>query len=329
MIPRPDRFVADLRQLAGVRRIVLDDGPERGVRALSFSTGGGLDFWVLSDRSMDIGPLWWRGVQIGWMAPGGFRSPFLADLDSDDGQGFTRSISGFLVTCGLDHIRKQDERNPLHGRFPFTPARILACGEDWDGAEPVLFCEGEVVQARLGGEALILRRRIEAPIGKATIRIRDRVENIGPDGTDHAMLYHFNLGYPAVAGGTCVYVGDRKVVGPLAVPEDEVCEPFLALRESAAQPATSILATVVTEPGFSMSLSVDESTLPWLQLWRDLRPRVGIFAMEPCTSARTLDGRSDGNVVLKSGEERRYELNLDFGGPAPAISRNDPGVGHV
>ncbi|MFS8514667.1 MAG: aldose 1-epimerase family protein, partial [Planifilum fulgidum] len=64
--------VGDLRQLANVRRIVLDDGTERGVRALSFSTGGGLDFWVLTDRSMDIGTLSWQGVQIAWQAASGF-----------------------------------------------------------------------------------------------------------------------------------------------------------------------------------------------------------------------------------------------------------------
>jgi pimeloyl-ACP methyl ester carboxylesterase len=56
-------FVGDLRQLASVRRIVLDDGPEAGVRALAFSTGGGLDFWVLTDRSFDLGPVWFRGVR--------------------------------------------------------------------------------------------------------------------------------------------------------------------------------------------------------------------------------------------------------------------------
>ncbi len=39
--------VGDLRQFASVRRITLDDGVEQGVRALAFSSGGGLDFWVL------------------------------------------------------------------------------------------------------------------------------------------------------------------------------------------------------------------------------------------------------------------------------------------
>jgi len=45
------------RQFAAVRQITLNDGPSMGMRALAFSTGGGLDFWVFSDRSMDIGRL--------------------------------------------------------------------------------------------------------------------------------------------------------------------------------------------------------------------------------------------------------------------------------
>ena len=138
------------------------------MRALAFSTGGGLDFWVLSDRSLDIGPLWWKGTQLAWQAPAGFRSPALTDPDSEDGRGFNRSLSGFLVTCGLDHTRQPVAGHPLHGRLPFTPARVTAYGEDWRAAVPVLYVEGEVTQARFGGEALRLHRRIEAPIGGAT-----------------------------------------------------------------------------------------------------------------------------------------------------------------
>ncbi|MCV5755235.1 DUF4432 family protein, partial [Escherichia coli] len=80
--------------------------------------------------------------------------------------------------------------------LPYTPARLLAYGEDWEREEPVLFCEGEVVQARYGGEALRLRRRIEAPIGGGEIRIEDTVDNLGAEPSPQAMLYHFNLGFP-------------------------------------------------------------------------------------------------------------------------------------
>ncbi len=265
--------VGDLRQVASVRRIVLDDGAERGVRALAFSTGGGLDFWVLSDRSLDIGPLWWRGAQLAWQAPDGFRSPALTDLDSEDGQGFNRAFSGFLVTCGLDHIRQPANGRPLHGRLPFSPARVTAYGEDWSAAEPVLFCEGEVTQARIGGEALRLRRRIEAPIGGAVIRIRDEVENLGAAAWPQAMLYHFNLGYPAVMSGSSVRLDDEIVLGPLAMPSN--AEPAEAVTLPAANGRTTAVVSTPIDgaKSLSVSFSFDTRTLPFIQLWQDLRPR--------------------------------------------------------
>jgi len=137
--------VGDLRQFASVRRITLDDGVERGVRALAFSSGGGLDFWALSDRSLDIGPLWWKGMPVAWQSMAGFRSPALHDAEGDGGRGYSRTNSGFLVTCGLDHIRQPLDSHPMHGRLPFTPARVTAYGEDWERDElyEVLRGEGE------------------------------------------------------------------------------------------------------------------------------------------------------------------------------------------
>jgi hypothetical protein len=310
-------YVGDLRQVASVRRIVLDDGPERGVRALAFSTGGGLDFWALSDRSLDIGPLWWRGTQLAWQAPGGFRGPALTDPDGELGTGFNRAFSGFLVTCGLDHIRQPANGHPLHGRLPFTPARLTAYGEDWEGNEPVLFCEGEVVQARIGGEALRLRRRIEAPIGGATIRIRDQVENLGAEPSPQAMLYHFNLGFPAVAPGSVVRLGDKIVLGPVAMPDSGEPRPAVTFPVAGRSAAA---ATVTTPAGQGGSLDVtfvfDGTPLPHLQLWHDLRPRIGILAIEPCTSARNSDGRSAAEPTLQSGERRSYAVEVKIAGEA-------------
>lgn len=40
----PRHLVADPRQFASVRRIMLAEGPETGIETLDFSTGGGLDF---------------------------------------------------------------------------------------------------------------------------------------------------------------------------------------------------------------------------------------------------------------------------------------------
>ncbi len=310
-------LVGDLRQVASVRRIVLDDGPETGVRALAFSTGGGLDFWVLSDRSLDIGPLWWKGTQLAWQAPAGFRSAALTDLDSEDGRGFNRSLSGFLVTCGLDHTRQPAAGHPMHGRLPYTPARVTAYGEDWRAAVPVLYVEGEVTQARLGGEALRLHRRIEAPIGGATFTIRDTVENLGAAPWPQAMLYHFNLGYPAIAPDSTVAFAGRQVIGPMAFPADGPLKAAMVMSAGTVDRAQAVVTTPFRDGrALTLSFAFDPSTLPFLQLWHDLRPRSGMFAVEPCTSARTDDGRSAAEDPLGPGETRHYDIAVAIAGEA-------------
>ena len=49
------RRLSRLDSTSGVRLVTLGDGAERGVRALEFRTGTGLDFDVLVDRCMDVG----------------------------------------------------------------------------------------------------------------------------------------------------------------------------------------------------------------------------------------------------------------------------------
>jgi Domain of unknown function (DUF4432) len=301
--------VGDLRQIASVRRITLDDGVEHGVRALAFSSGGGLDFWVLSDRSLDIGPLWWKGTQLGWQSMAGFRSAALHHAEEDSGRGYSRSNSGFVVTCGLDHIRQPREGHPMHGRLPFTPARLTAHGEDWDREHPVLFCEGEVMQFRFGGEALRLRRRIEVPIGGSEIRFTDIVENLGANETPQASLYHFNLGYPAIAAGSTVSLGSRELLRVTELPNasDDA--------ESISYPATDdthAVCTVFTPGAVNSDLSIAfrfaTATLPHLQIWHDFRPNACVLGIEPCTSAKT----NGVEQIMKPAGIRRYELSVSF-----------------
>ena len=111
--------------MTGLTRAVIGEG----VQALAFSTGA-LDFTVLIDRSLDIGPLSWRGHKVGWESPAGFRHPAGHDPHADEGRGFDRLFSGFLVTGGLEHIRQPRDGHPLHGSLPFTPAKLTGSGEE-------------------------------------------------------------------------------------------------------------------------------------------------------------------------------------------------------
>jgi len=310
-------LVGDLRQFASVRQVILDDGPERGQRALLFSTGGGLDFMVLVDRAMDIGTLSFRGLPLAWQSPAGLRSPWLTDLESEQGRGFNRSFSGFLVTCGLEHIRQPGNGSPLHGRLPGTPARLVAHGEAWDGDEPLLYCEGEVVQAAHGKECLRLRRRIEAPVGSTVLRIFDRVENIGPAASPHALLYHINFGYPAIGAEATVSLDGRTVLGSLQIADPNAEPAVTCLRAGAAPTARCVLAS--NGPAGETTIAFSSDVLPFAQFWTDLRPRIGVVAIEPCTSDRRADGTSEPNLVLQPGEARSYRLEISV--------RDTPGSG--
>jgi hypothetical protein len=312
-------LVGDLRQVAGVRRVVFDDGPERGVRALFFSTGGGLDFWALVDRSLDIGLLSWRGVQLGWQSPAGFPSPALVSPDGDGGFGFSRGFGGFLVTCGLDHIRQPRDGRPLHGHLPHTPARLAGYGEDWDAPEPLLYCEGEVVQWRHGAETLRLTRRLEAPVGRQTLRIADTVENIGPEPCPLFLLYHFNLGRPAVKSGTTVELGGETLLGPLEMPR--IGQPPAAELFPLEAGATAE-CRVRTPGGPQVRFRWRGAALPFLQLWRDLRPRCGVLSIEPCNVGRNADGSNGDAPVLAPGETARFEIEIDITAAAEAAAQS-------
>ena len=180
-----ERVTGDLAAAGGVRAVVLDDGSERGIRVLEFRTGGGLRFDVLVDRAMDIGLAEFDDLSVGWRSATGFRHPGLHEYHDEDGLSWLRSMSGLVVTAGLDHTLfggevgseqyhyppRQRVRHGLHGRVANIPARLTGYGEDWDSGRCVLWAEGEVHQAAIFAENLVLHRRIEADLGGTEIRL--------------------------------------------------------------------------------------------------------------------------------------------------------------
>jgi hypothetical protein len=205
--------VGRLEQVAGIRLVEGGDGAERGVRMLRCSAGSGFDFEILVDRGFDVAGAWIGGRPLAWSSPVGLVGPWYCE---PEGIGWFRGFPGGLVsTCGLDHTllggpddatvfnypHRVTETYGLHGRYTGLPARLAGYGATWDGDECVLWAEGEVLQAAVFGEQLLLRRRVEADLGGKSLRISDTVTNIGPTACPHMMLYHCNVGFPVVDAG--------------------------------------------------------------------------------------------------------------------------------
>jgi hypothetical protein len=323
-----------LEQVAGVRLVTLGDGVERGARVLEFRTGTGFAFDVVVDRAFDIGRCEIGGRSLGWLSGVGFAGPWFYE---PEGLGFLRNWGGGLLTTGgLEHTlfmaedtaeqyhypAKKTETFGLHGRVSNRPARLVGYGERWRGDECLLWAEGEVLQAAVFGEHLLLRRRIEARLGGSWLRIHDEVENLGHDETPHMYLYHVNVGFPVVEEGSEVLLptspsrtedGSGADYLRLAAPEADFVEQDFEHDLAAEEDGTVPVAVVNRELGLGVYELFDREQFPHHFLWRMLGEGTYVVGIEPSTNrmAGRLDARRRGELILlRAGERRTYDLEL-------------------
>jgi hypothetical protein len=329
------RRVGRLDQVAGVRLVTLGDGNERGVRVLEFRTGSGFIFEVLVDRAFDIGRCEFQGKPLAWESPVGYGGPWFGEFVD---LGFLRNWGGgLLTTCGLDHALfmaedtaahyhyppKQTESFGLHGRVSNRPATLVGYGTRWDGDQAILWAEGEVSQASVFGENLLLRRRIETRIGDASLKIHDEVTNAGWDPTPHMLLYHINIGFPVVDEGSQILVPTRTAIPrgefepetyrTLDAPQYGFVEEVIEHDVIAEADGNVPVGIINRKRGIGAYEIFDARQLPAHFVWRMMGEGTYVVGIEPCTNrpAGRLDARERGElIILQPGETRRYELEL-------------------
>ena len=326
------RRMGRLEQAAGVRLVSLGDGVERGIRVLEIRTGTGFAFDVVVDRAFDIGRCEMGGRSLGWLSGVGFAGPWFYE---PEGLGFLRTWGGgFLTTGGLEHTlfmaedtaeqyhypAKDTETFGLHGRVSNRPGRLVGYGERWQGDECLLWAEGEVLQAAVFGEHLLLRRRIEARLGESRLRIHDEVENVGYDQTPHMYLYHVNVGFPVVDEGSELLLpvlhpedGSGMDYRRLAAPEANFVEQDFEHELAAEEDGTVPVAIVNRKLGLGVYQLFDRAQFPHHFVWRMLGEGTYVVGIEPSTNrmAGRLDARKRGELIqLRAGDRRTYDLEL-------------------
>lgn len=209
---------ASMKQMAGVRRSVLDDGKERGVRIADIYNGSGLNFSVILDRGLDIGNASFRGIPLAWVSPAGFCNPSFYE---PEGLGWLRSWGAGLMTgCGMRNVGAPDkidgENIGLHGRLSHIPAGNISTSEEWLDGKYTVSVSGEMRECRTFGENIILKRKIGTVMGENTINIEDVMENQGTRPCPAMLLYHINLGYPLLSEDSIL-----KAVPHQVAPRDE------------------------------------------------------------------------------------------------------------
>jgi hypothetical protein len=260
-------------------------------------------------------------------------------------------MSGLVVTAGLDHTLFGGEvasgqyhypprlnvRHGLHGRVANIPARLTGYGERWDSGRCVLWAEGEIHQAAIFAENLVLHRRIEADLGGTEIRLTDRVRNAGFDQTPHMFLYHVNVGWPLLDEGATF---DAPIARTLwqsdSVAEQGVShlvfpgpQPGFAeqVYEHALTPdpdGRQRVRVANAARGRAFELDYDPAAFPAFFEWLNLREGSYAVGLEPSTHhvAGDAAAREDGSMIwLAHGEERSYQTVFRFTRGEPAGAR--------
>jgi hypothetical protein len=354
--------LGDLSQVAGVSVVTFSDGTARGVRALLFKTGSGLEFWVLVDRAFDIAKCQFRGIELGWQSPVGVRAPWFHEVNDERGASFLRSFSGFLVTCGLDHTGApyHDTANryfaadrtgidqPLHGRISATPGELVAYGHEWRGDHCMLFCEGIVRQVAVFGEHLVLTRRYETELGSSSFVVRDHVRNHSFFLTPHMLLYHINLGFPLLDNGaelilptqgirwafrdaTSEGIGYRFQQGPRRDCGEQVY--VHKVREDAdGNVRAALINRNLADHELGLAVEFNVKQLPYLIQWQNFQAGSYSVAIEPstCHALGRPHAEANGELAwLNHGEERVYELRISILSGPNEISRFENAVRQI
>ncbi len=305
------------------------------MRILEFRTGSGFAFDVLVDRAFDIGRCEVGGKSLAWESAVGVAGPWYFE---PEGLGFLRNFGGGLVTtAGLEHVLfmaedtaehysyppKQTERYGLHGRISNRPGMLRGYGERWEGDECVLWARGDVLQASVFGEQLLLRRSIEARVGESRLIIRDEVENVGHAVTPHMFLYHVNVGWPVVDDGaelmlpaTAVRARDNHDVKNYRVlqpPQQNFVEQVFEHQLASEADGRVPVGIVNRRLEMGAYQIFNSRQLPHHFVWRMLGAGTYVVGLEPSTNRveGRLDARARGELIeLNPAERRQYELEL-------------------
>lgn len=321
--------IGDLRQIAGVKPYVLEDGPERGVRMAELRTGSGLRFDVALDRAMDIPFAEYCGRPLCWCSPAGVVAPSFYE---SEGNGWLRSFfGGLLTTCGLTQVgsacEEGGEKLGVHGRINNLPAQRVHWGRFWKGDELHFWIEGEVRQVRVFGENLMLQRRISTRLGANSLRIEDRVCNEGFDAAPLMILYHFNIGFPLLDAGSELWAPSLKVrprdadakkgleehsrfSGPVKGYREQVFYHEMAADER----GWVSVALVNPHRTFGLRLSYQQNTLPKFVEWKMMGQGLYVVGLEPSNcwvEGRAVEKDRGELEWIGPGDEREYALVLE------------------
>jgi hypothetical protein len=320
-------YIGDISQIGGVKRYCFTEGRAKGMEALDVNNGSGLLFTVLPDRGMDIGHLSYKGMPVSFVSKAGIVAPWYYD-----GRGYEwlRSFTGgFLTTCGLtqagDPCSFEGADQGLHGMVSNLPADGVNVFSDWIDATYRLKITGQVRQAKVQFENLLMKRTIETALGKDEITLTDEITNEGDRAEPFMLLYHINFGYPFLSPDCEIVLPAKKTTGwdDLSQKNADLCR---SVSEPAPEPyemtwyhelardgdgrAGFMVANRKRAPDIAVAVTYNADVLDVFAQWRFLHKKDYVMSFEPC------------NNQVKGVEHERANGSLKYIRPGETVKTN-------
>lgn len=292
-------LVGSMQQLMHVRPVVYDEGRARGMKAYDVKNGA-LRFTVMADKCLDISEASFLGHNISFLAKPGLMGR--SHYDTNGEEALRSIMGGLLFTCGLENIcapcSLDGKDYPMHGRIRTTPAEHVSAKAVWEGDDYAVVIEGEMREAELFGENLVLQRKITTQYGENKICIEDRITNEGFRKEPMMLLYHMNFGYPFLCDRSEIILPTRQVI-----PRDETAAPhadgwkrmeepkdheaeYVFLHEMAADENGMTFAAIVNpELGIGVKIEYNVRELPYFMQWKSIASGDYVIGLEPANSS--------------------------------------------
>lgn len=291
--------VGNMQQLMHVRPVAFEEGRAKGMKAYEVKNGP-LAFTVMADKGMDIAEVSFYGHNISFLSKPGLMGRSHFDTNGAEAQ---RSImGGMLFTCGLENICApctiDGKEYPMHGRMRTTPAEHVSADACWEGDNYAVTLAGELREAELFGENLVLRRNITSVYGEHKIFIEDRISNEGFCPEPMMLLYHINMGYPLLCEQSQILLPTKNVhprdensaphtgnYGRMEAPKDNEPE-YVFLHEMAADQEGNTFAAVLNEElGIGLKIEYNQKELPYFMQWKSIASGDYVLGLEPANSS--------------------------------------------
>lgn len=323
--------IGDISQVAGAKEYQLTSGQGSGVRAIDVRNGSGLEFTIVPDRGMDIAWCRFEGMPVSFISKVGVNS---AGYYEETDKGFIRGFyGGLLTTCGYTHMGKvcedEGEKLGLHGYANHIRAHDVSVYQEWEGDEFVIKVRGKVVEAKVFGANIVLTRVISTRLCDNRIIIEDSIESCGFDAQPFMLLYHHNLGYPIVSENTVLYTSEGDVL-----PQSEHATDDIQRYKEFQAPTNGYKAQVFCHKlqpdangdvfaclfnnklgvsGKGSYIKFNNSTLPYLMEWKQMREGDYAVGLEPATwltEGRNV-ARERGELdFIQAGEIKKFKLEI-------------------